>query len=236
MRNGLVPKIGVALAAAMAALAASSGSAPASAQQRPNATTVAAWVQAFYDQTRSMSADFEQRYHHRIHDRRTTSRGRVRFKKPGRMRFDYADPNGKVVVTDGTELTVYEPPDAGQSRGQYYQQPMSQAQLPDALSFLTGTGRLAQDFRFRLLDASALGYAEGQVLELRPRRPTAQYSRVLLFVDDDAARRGVVHRVIIVDQSNNTNRFDFRNQRFNTNVQDSVFQYRPPGNARRIQP
>lgn len=203
------------------------------AQSGPEATTVAAWVQSFYDQTRSMSADFRQRYNHRVYDREETSHGRVRFKKPGRMRFDYADPNGKVVVTDGEQLTVYEPPDPGQSRGQYYQQEMSQAQLPDALSFLTGDGQLAQRFRFRLLDLQAAGH---EVLELRPRRPTANYSRVLLYVDSSAQRRGVVDRVVIVDQSNNTNTFDFRNQRFNSSVNGSVFRYRPPGNARRIRP
>lgn len=236
MRNGFTRRLGLAATAvAGAAAIAWALSPPASveAQRGPSATTVAAWVQSFYDQTRTMSADFRQRYNHRVYNRIETSNGRVRFKKPGRMRFDYADPNGKVVVTDGDELTVYEPPDAGQSRGQYYQQPMSQAQLPDALSFLTGTGQLAQDYRFRLLRLDAPGH---EVLELRPRRPTASYSRVLLYVDSSEARRGVVDRVVIVDQSNNTNQFDFRNQRFNTNVNDNVFQYRPPGNARRIRP
>lgn len=225
-----------AVAAAGAVALASWRPEPARAQGRPDAQTIAAWVQSFYDQTTTMSADFVQRYTNRVYDRVDTSRGRVRFKKPGMMRFDYAEPNGKIVVSDGDHLTVYEPPDEGQRRGQYYRQPISQAQLPAAFSFLTGRGRLAQDFTFRRLDASRLGYDDGQVLELRPRRPTPHYSRVLLFVDDDAQRRGVVHRVLIVDPSNNRNRFDFRNQRLDRNIADSVFAWRPPGNARRVEP
>ena len=213
------------------------GAPPVAAQDdAPDAATVAAWVQGFYDQTRSMSARFVQRYVNRVYQRTDVSRGQVRFRKPGRMRFDYDEPNGKVIVSDGERLTVYEPPDPGQQRGQYYRQAMSESQLPAALGFLTGTGRLDDDFNFRLLDASALGYDEGQVLELRSRRPTPHYARILLYVDDDPRRRGVVHRVLIVDSSQNRNRFDFLEQRFNRSIPRSVFAWRPPDDARRIQP
>ena len=219
-----------------AVLVASAAVERAEAQARPSAAEVASWVQTFYDQTQTMTARFVQRYRNRVYDRTDVSRGRVRFRKPGMMRFDYDDPNGKIVVSDGSNLTVFEPPDPGQQRGQYYQQPISDAQLPAALSFLTGTGRLDENFRFRLLDASRLGYADGQVLELRSRRPTPHYSRILLFVDDDQSRRGVVHRIMIVDSSNNVNRFDFLEQRLNRDVSESVFRWRPPAGTRRIQP
>lgn len=208
----------------------------AHAQQEPNAATVAAWVQGFYDQTRTMSARFEQRYTNRVYNRTDTSHGDVRFRKPGMMRFDYDEPNGKIIRSDGERLLVYEPPDGGRGAGQYYEQPIGDAQLPAALSFLTGTGRLAEDFTFRLLDAARLGYRGGKVLELRSRTPTPHYSRILLFVDDDPARRGVVHRVLIIDQANNRNQFNFTQQRFNRNVSESDFRWRPPSNARRIDP
>ncbi len=219
--------IGLSLAATLAP--------PARAQQaRPDAATVAAWVQSFYDQTRTMNARFVQTYRNAVYDRTETSRGRVQFRKPGLMRFDYDRPNGKIIVSDGEQLTVYEPPDTGRGAGQYYQQPMSDSQLPAALSFLTGTGRLDQDFTFR--DGPANLYPQGRVLELRSRQPSPHYSRILLFVDDDEARRGTVHRVIIIDQANNRNQFDFTDQQFNRQIQDSVFRWRPPSGARRIQP
>jgi outer membrane lipoprotein carrier protein len=204
--------------------------------QRPDAATVASWVQTFYDQTRTMSARFEQRYTNQVYQRTDVSRGRVQFRKPGMMRFDYDQPNGKVIASDGQRMVAYEPPEGGQGAGQYYEQQMSQAQLPTALSFLMGTGRLGQDFTFRLLDAAALGYRDGEVLELRSRRPTPQYSRILLFVDSAQARRGVIHRIVIVDSANNRNQFNFSQQQFNTEIAESVFRYRPPANARRIQP
>ncbi len=225
------------LCAALALTALAFASArPARAQDEPDAATVAAWVQTFYDQTQTMSARFVQRFVNREFQRTDTSRGQVRFRKPGMMRFDYDQPNGKIIVVDGRQLTAYDPPDEAGGRGQYYQQAMADAELPAALSFLTGTGRLETDFRFRRLDASRLGYEEGEVLELRPRRPSPHYTRVVLFVDDNAERRGIVHRVIIIDHANNRNRFDFLDQQLNRSVPESVFGWRPPANARRVQP
>lgn len=240
MRTRSVLRVAI-LAPALAALVvATLGPTPstAGAQQRPSASTVAAWVQTFYDQTQTMGARFTQRYRNRVYQRTDVSRGRVRFKKPGMMRFDYDDPNGKVVASDGQQLIVYEPPQQGQRAGQYYQQAISQSQLPSALSFLTGTGRLARDFTFRALDPTSVQWG-GQLLELRPRRPTPHYTRILLFVDDGRSHanlRGVVHRIVIIDQAGNTNRFDFEQQQFNETMADSVFRYRPPASARRIQP
>ncbi len=231
-RSYRLPLAALALAASVAALAL-----PVRAQQsEPDASTVAAWVQTFYDQTRTMSARFTQRYHSRVYDRTETSQGGVRFRKPGMMRFDYDQPNGKIIVTNGDRLLVYEPPDQGSGPGQYYEQAMGDAQLPAALSFLTGTGRLQDDFTFRLLAPDRFHYQGGQILELRSRRPTPHYSRILLFVDSSSQRRGVVHRVLIEDQAHNTNTFDFEQQQLNQDVPASEFNWRPPRGAHRIQP
>jgi outer membrane lipoprotein carrier protein len=222
--------------AALSALAIASTPGAVAQQARPDAATVAAWVQTFYDQTRTMSARFEQRYVSQVYQRTEVSRGRVQLRKPGMMRFDYDQPNGKVIASDGRRLIAYEPPESGETVGQYYEQQMTDAELPSALSFLMGTGRLGQDFTFRLLDAAQLGYPDGQVLELRSRRPTPHYARILLFVDDDQARRGVVHRVVIVDQANNRNQFNFTQQQYNADIPEGVFRYQPPSGARRVQP
>jgi outer membrane lipoprotein carrier protein len=236
MRNRLQTTLAGLAALALLVAASTVPSVRAQPPQRPDAATVASWVQTFYDQTRTMSARFEQRYTNQVYQRTDVSRGRVQFRKPGMMRFDYDDPNGKVIASDGQRLVAYEPPDGGQGAGQYYEQQMNDAQLPTALSFLMGTGRLGEDFTLRLLDASALGYRDGEVLELRSRRPTPHYSRILLFVDSTEARRGVVHRIVIVDSANNRNQFNFTQQQFNGDMAESVFRYQPPRGARRIQP
>ncbi|MCB9595704.1 MAG: outer membrane lipoprotein carrier protein LolA [Sandaracinaceae bacterium] len=203
----------------------------AEAQSAPTATQIAAEIQGFYDQTTTVRTTFYQSHYDRLYRRTTRSRGVLTIARPGKMRFDYLAGNGKVVMTDGEVLSVYEP-DGDGGPGQYAQTALEDG-LPSALGFLAGTARLDRDFSFRLRDASALHW-DGYVLELRPRRPEPGYRRVLLYVDDDPATRGVVRRVLVQDHEGNLNRFDFSRMRFGEAVPSSQFVFAPPTGARRI--
>lgn len=199
------------------------------------AREVAARVQSFYDQTTSVSAAFFQTYVNKLYQRTERSKGRVIFKKPGKMRWNYELPNGKVIVSDGAKLLMFEPGDAAEP-GQMLEQPISDSQLPQALSFLMGTGRLENDFTFRLLDAAKEGFANGDVLELRPRVESPHYQRILFYVERDPRLRGLVRRVLIVDPNGNRNRFDFSAFEFNRGATDDQFRFQAPAGTRRINP
>ena len=147
----------------------------ASAQAEPTAEHVAAQVQAFYDQTRTVRTAFHQTHYDRTYRRTTRSRGVLTIHRPGKLRFDYLGGNGKVVVSNGRTITVYEPGDDG-GPGQYAQAPVQSDSIPSALAFLTGQQRLDSDFRFRLMNNERFGW-DGHVLELRPRTPEAAYRR-----------------------------------------------------------
>lgn len=198
------------------------------------AREVARAVQAFYDQTRDVSATFHQTYVNKLYKRTDRSSGRVVFKKPGMMRWDYAQPNGKVMASTGKTFVVYEPGDDGEP-GQVIEQTIAQSQLPQALAFLMGTGKLEDDFTFRLLDATAEGFTSGDVLELRPKTPTPHFDRLLFYVERAEAVRGLVRRMLIIDSSGNRNRFDFSKLKFNGNVDASTFKYTPPPGTRKVQ-
>lgn len=207
---------------------------PAGSSEDSARTTLAA-VQTFYEQTRDVSADFHQTYVNKLYDRTDRSRGHVVFKKPGKMRWDYAKPNGKVIAASAGKLVVYEPGDEPTDRGQVLQQNFAQAELPQAMSFLLGTGKLADDFDAKLLDAAREGFASGQVLELRPKQASPHFDRLLFYVETAAAVRGLVRRLVIVDASGNRNRFDFSALKFNSGVTDGAFEWVPPADARRVQ-
>lgn len=200
--------------------------------QAPSAAHVAAQVQTFYDQTRTVQTAFYQAHYDRVYRRTRRSRGTLTISRPGKLRFDYLGGNGKVVVSDGEQMTVYEPGEGGEA-GQYMQAAVGEEGVASALGFLTGTARLDRDFTFRLRQGRRFRW-DGHVLELRPRRATAAYRRVFLFVDDASATAGVVRRVLIQDHDGNLNRFDFRRMRFNRPVAGSRFDFRPPAGARRL--
>ncbi|MFT3923034.1 MAG: outer membrane lipoprotein carrier protein LolA [Myxococcales bacterium] len=194
---------------------------------------VAAQVQAFYDQTTSVEAGFYQTYFHRLYDKYDKSSGTVAFQKPGRMRWNYAAPNGKVIVSNGSRLIVYEPGE-DKEPGQVFERPISESELPQALAFLTGTGKLENDFTFRLLDSAQQGFPGGYVLELMPKVKSPHYERILFYVDGQADRAGLVHRVLILDASGNRNRIDFKSPKFNRKLDAKTFEWQPPKNARKV--
>jgi outer membrane lipoprotein carrier protein len=198
-----------------------------------SAPQVVAAVQAFYDQTRSIEADFFQTYFNQLYQKYDRSSGVVKFAKPGRMRWDYAAPNGKVVVSDGKKLLIYEPGE-DKEPGQVFEHKLGDTELSNALAFLTGQGKLGDDFNARLLDAAAQGFSGGYVLELIPKKPSPHFERILFYVDGDAKRAGLVHRVLIVDSAGNRNRFDFKGFKFNRALDAKTFAWQPPKDARRL--
>lgn len=197
------------------------------------AARVAGAVQSFYEQTQDVSADFEQTYLNKIYNRTERSSGRVVFKKPGKMRWDYAKPNGKVIAADGKKLVIFDPGGEGES-AQLMERKMTSAQLPNAMAFLMGTGRLEDDFAFRELDPAHKRFPGGSVLELQPRDPTPHYARIIFYVSDVERTRGLVQRIVIIDHNGNRNRFDFSKFQFNSGLSSQQFKFSPPEGTRRV--
>ena len=97
---------------ALFALGAATLAPPAFAQQAqttPDVATAVANVQAFYNRTTTFSADFSQQYLAHAYNTTKTSAGHVIFSKPGKMDWEYTDPAGQRIVSDGTTLRVYQP-------------------------------------------------------------------------------------------------------------------------------
>ena len=202
----------------------------ASAQVPVTADVVAARVQAFYDQTQTVQARFQQHFWSRVYSRTQSSRGRLAIRRPGQVRFDYDAPSGKVLVSDGRQWTMYEPIEG--TAGQYAQGDAAAASA-SALGFLTGSARIT-DFTRTLRAPSATQPAHTDALELRPRRPDPHYTRIVVYVDNDPGALGVVRRVSIEDADGNWNRFDFSDLRFNRDLPASTFAFAPPAGAHEL--
>jgi outer membrane lipoprotein carrier protein len=183
-------------------------------------------IQEFYDRTTNFQADFTQVSRSRLIGEEQRA-GRVIFRRPGRMRWNYTT-NGDVIVSNGTTLLAYQAEDR-----QAIQQNLTQSQMPTALAFLTGTGRLADSFTFRMLDANQFQYPAGYVLEARPTTPQPTYERIVFYVDRATFQ---VTRTALIDAQGNTNRIDFRNPQVNLEVPDSTFNWSPPAGTSIVRP
>ncbi len=185
-------------------------------------------VQSFYNQSTTFQSDFQQQFTVKAYNQTKSSRGHVTFSKPGKMNWVYDDPAGNRVVSDGQVIKVYEA-----SSKQMYEQPVDKSQYPAALSFLTGTGNLADSFDFTVWSGNQMNFPGGYVLEGAPKQPTPAYSKVLFYVD---AATSQVRRVMIIDGQGNRNRFDFVNPRVNGTVGPGEFSFTPPVGTSIIRP
>jgi outer membrane lipoprotein carrier protein len=185
-------------------------------------------VQAFYDKSSTFKSEFQQKFWVKAYNQEKTSHGRVAFAKPGKMDWQYDEPRDNRVVSDGTVIRVYEA-----SNKQMYEQPVDKSQYPAALSFLTGTGKLADSFDFELFAGDQMKFPGGYVLVGTPKTPSASYAKVLFYVDSATSQ---VRRVMIIDGQGNRNRFDFVNPRVNEPLPASQFQFTPPTGTSIIRP
>ncbi len=114
-----------------------------------------------------------------------------------------------------------------------YETPVKKSQYPAALSFLLGEGKLAKDFKLKLLDSSTMKFEGGWVLEGVPKEASPAYQKMLLYVDGETAQ---VRRVLILDAQGNKNRFDFTGPVLNKPVPKSEFEFTPPKGTKIIKP
>jgi hypothetical protein len=95
---------------AMAAFVALSGQIVARAADS-TAPELAAALQRKYDGIKDFSADFTHAYEGGVLRKQITERGHLLVKKPGKMRWDYAEPEPKQFVSDGLKMYSYIPQD-----------------------------------------------------------------------------------------------------------------------------
>jgi outer membrane lipoprotein carrier protein len=181
-------------------------------------------VQRFYQTTSDFKARFKQSFLNVAFNRTQVSEGRVFFKKPGKMRWDYDKPVPKLFVSDGQMLWVYEPQES-----QVFKRSLRSSQLPTALTFMSGTGRLGDEFTPKLLPSPTAGRL---VLELTPKKNAGDYQSLRLEVD--AASFAVVASTV-VDPVGNLNTVTFSGFETNKGLPDKGFDFTPPAGVRVIE-
>jgi outer membrane lipoprotein carrier protein len=183
-------------------------------------------VQKRYDGAKDFRARFNQTLTNATFGRKTSSSGEVLLKKPGRMRWNYAQPEPKMYLADGNTLWLYEPEDK-----QAFKQDLKSSQLPAALAFLTGQGKLTTEFDIAFAAKSPYGTPRDYVLTLSPKAPQAQVKTIVFVVDPKTFD---VRESVITDQSGNINDLLFGDIRVNTNVPDTTFRWSAPAGVRVI--
>ena len=146
------------------------------------------------------------------------SRGTVVFAKPGKMRWQYAEPEPSLVVSDGRTLWIHDPANAEVQRMRVTEGYLSGA----AIQFLIGEGDMRRDFA---ITGIACSDATSE-LELVPKADVGFEKLRVVAV----RATGELRRTTIYDLLGNVTEVVFSNVRANQRPDDSVFRFEaPPG-------
>jgi len=183
-------------------------------------------VQKRYDGAGDFRAHFSQTLTNTAFQRKTSSAGEVLLKKPGRMRWNYQTPEEKMYLADGALLWLYEPEDK-----QAFKQKLESSQLPAALAFLTGKGKLNEEFDISFSSRAGVGKPRDYLLSLHPRQAQAQVKEITFVVDPESF---LVRESVLVDGQGNVNDMVFSDIKIGSGLPDSTFRWSPPAGTRVI--
>jgi outer membrane lipoprotein carrier protein len=174
-------------------------------------------VQARFDDTADFTAAVDQELVMASAGKTLHATGTVAFKRPGKMRWTLRNGTTQVIVADGTTLWFYQPDEQ-----QVLKAPFRAAfRSSTPISFLTGVGRLGDDFEIALD-----GEVDGQIfLALRPRKGEGELGRLRLTVDPQSYD---IIGAEIVDPVGNITRLRFADLRRNTGIEDAQFRFEVP--------
>ena len=175
-------------------------------------------IELRYNRLATMQADFEQSLTY-AGSKRASERGRLLLLRPGKMRWDYTRPKGKLLVGDGERIRMFNPL-TNQVRTVRVQET---ADMRAPLSFLLGRLRLNRQFRNLQLQT-----IEGRkVLVGEGRTGREAYTRVEFFYEPDYRLAEI--RVLDRDDANTI--FVFENEKLNEQLDPELFVFQTPVGA-----
>ena len=203
--------------ALLLALLLVAGADPAADPDRSLAESLVGRIESRHAHARDLVARFEQSYRSGLLGRELEERGKVSIKRPGRMRWEYQEPEEKLFLSDGKSFYFYVPED----RQVIIQAQDDQRSLAARLLF--GGAGLLDEFEATLDEP----FEEG-VLRLRlvPREEHAEIERAYVDVEPS----GLIRSILLEDIQGNRTLFRFEDVRENTGLPERLFRFEtPPG-------
>ncbi len=186
--------------------------------QQPTAAALAKKVDTHYNHLHSLETRYTERYQGMGMDRSET--GTLTLEKPGRMRWAYDSPPGKVFILDGTNAISYTPGDAEATR--FPEKRLDDLRSP--LRFLLGHTELEKELQGLSVTLVNLNGQTAYTLWGKPVGMEQRLQSMAVTVD----AQGVIHGLRIEETDGAITTFTFSEMRENVSVNDDDFRFVPP--------
>jgi outer membrane lipoprotein carrier protein len=174
-------------------------------------------VESHYNHAKTLQVLFTEEYTAEGRSRRPES-GLLVLRKPGRMRWDYSAPAGKLFVSDGKTVYLYSPDAHRVERA-----PLKASEdMRAPLAFLLGKLDFSREFKdFQTKPAGA-----DTMITAFANSDKLPYSKVEMLVSPDY----VIQRLVVTGTDRSVLTFTFAGEQVNPKVDDAMFRFRmPPG-------
>lgn len=175
-------------------------------------------VETHYNRAKTLQVAFNESYTGQGRPRQNES-GQLILRKPGRMRWDYSSPSGKLFVSDGKQVYLYTP-----DLNRVERMPLKESDdMRAPLAFLLGKLDFNREFRdFQIKTDGA-----NTVVTATAKSDKLPYDKIEMHVTPAFEIRKLV--INGLDHSVLTYQFDA--EKVNPPVEDSRFQFRMPAGA-----
>ena len=189
------------------------------ASPAPDVHAIAQAVDERYNHLHSLQADFTEIYRGAGMER--TESGTLWLKKPGKMRWEYRSPKGKLFLSDGKDAWFY-------VAGERQVRRTAVKKLDDLrspLAFLLGKTKLEKELQGLSVAPDVAPLAPGNVV-LRgvPKSLADRVNQVLVEITPERW----IGRLIIEEVDGSVTEYRFSNQKENVAMPDRQFQFAVP--------
>ncbi|HUN54061.1 MAG TPA: outer membrane lipoprotein carrier protein LolA [Smithella sp.] len=190
-------------------------------EELPAVEDVAQKLQSSYEKTKDLKADFVQEAFIKSVKNTQREEGKVYFKNPRNMLWEYTKPHGKKLVINSQTAWLY----IEKEKVAYKQKSESIFQSKFLINFFAGAGKLKEDFIVKYAESGPTDKDGNYLLVLTPREKTAACNSITLTIDKS---NFYILRVSFNDVLGNTTTLRFSNISINAGLTQKNFQFKPP--------
>jgi outer membrane lipoprotein carrier protein len=185
-------------------------------------------TQEMYEKTIDLKANFIQEVTIKSMKKTEREEGTVYFKNPRMMLWDYTKPKSKKLVINAQKAWLYVPED----RMVYVQNAEDVYRSRMAVKFLSGIGKLSEDFQIRFSKDTPFDGEGNYHLVLTAKELGSGVDRLHITVD------GKIFQILqcrFNDSFGNTTRLRFSDFSLNTGIPDKFFTFKTPEGVEVVQ-
>jgi outer membrane lipoprotein carrier protein len=191
------------------------------AEELPPIDDIVQKLQHTYEKTEDFKANFLQETTLKSIKKAEIEEGSVFFKNPKNMLWNYTKPRAKKLVINPHTAWLYLP----QEKAAYRQKSENIFQSKALIKFLSGLGKLKDDFAIAYAEPKALDNNGNYLLLLTPLEKNTILNPIQITVDKS---KFYILQVNFDDVLGNSTSVKFSNIFINNGLTDKMFQFQPP--------